>query len=408
MQRVVVIGGGPAGITCAIEAKKRGFEVTILEKNNMLGKKILLTGNGRCNYWNQDMSLEHYLTSNRTLLPQLITEDNLRDTYNFLEGIGLVPKIKDGYYYPSSNQASTVREALVHEVEYYGIEVLYNFEVTKVEKEKDIFKISSKDKTIDANYLILSNGSCAYPKTGSDGSSYYLAKSLGHNIIKVLPSLVPLKSQGNFLTKWDGVRVEAIVTSSENDIKLETEQGEVQLTKEGVSGICIFNLSGAIVRSLDQGNKITLQINFLPWLSNLNLNELVSYFDERATILTPRSLRIFLENLLPYKLVPIFLTKANLQGDAMWRDLTYFQKETLVKVLSEFYLPITGSLSFDRGQVCTGGIPLDEIDLDTMESKKVKGLYLVGELLDVTGKCGGYNLGFAFLSGLKAGRNVGK
>lgn len=398
MKYIVIIGGGAAGLISAITAKTSTNKVTILEKNATCGKKILATGNGKCNYWNSDQNLLHYNSSNQELLSQLITPLIQQEALAFFSNLGIVPKIKNGYYYPFSNQAITIKNALLNEIAKKDIEIRTDFAVEKIKKEEECLAIYSTNEKIIADKVIVATGSKASPKTGSTGDGYKILTKLGHQIIPPHPALVQLKTEGDYLKRWSGIRTDVKISLYENGTLLKEETGEIQLTDYGVSGICVFNLSRHVSIGLSKNKKEEVSINFLPFISESPQEFLAKQFANKNSIKTQ------LEGILNSKLVDIILEISSINKNKTYNELTSSEKEILVSSLVSFKTKIIGTNSFDQAQVCSGGIPLTEINLETMESKIVKNLYIVGELLDVDGDCGGYNLGFAWMSGIKAGK----
>lgn len=407
MKNIVIIGGGASGLVAAIFAAKGGKKVCIIEKNNVCGKKILSTGNGRCNYWNEDQSISHYRSNNIDLVKEVLSNENKGRILEFFEEIGILPKIKNGYYYPFSNQAITMQRALILEAEKLNIDIKNNVIIKDIKDIGDKFIILTEDGVnMKADRIILATGSKAAPKTGSDGIGYKISEKFGHSIINPLPALVQLKANESFLKKWEGVRTDVMITLIENDKKLAEEKGEIQLTNYGVSGICIFNLSGRAARGLTDGKKEKLEINFLDGLNIKSEAEFVRWFTFRNQKIKNRTIGELLEGVLNYKLVNVLLKRAKLNDKDKWNEIDEKSKIQLAKNVIKFDLDIIGTNSFDKAQICSGGIPLNEIDTKTMESKKQKGLYIVGELLDVDGDCGGYNLEWAWITGMIAGINV--
>ena len=406
MKDVIVIGGGASGLLAAIYAAKSRCKVTILEKNKVLGKKILITGNGKCNYWNEDQSLNHYHTYNEEILENILTNKNQQEILKFFDSIGIIPKIRDGYYYPYSNQATSIQTALIKEAELQGVEIITETEVLGVKKENSNFKISTNNGIYTSKKVILATGSKACPKTGSDGSGYKLATSLGHSIIEPLPALVQLKANAPYLKEWHGIRSDGSVSLIENNKQISTQIGEIQLTDYGLSGICIFCLSGQISRGLSQNKKEQIKINFLhPF--NLNTKEdFINWMNKRNNQILNRTISDLLDGILNYKLINLILKLSKIKRDTYWDNLTLSEKSLLGSNLTNFLITITGNNSFDSSQTCTGGIPLTEINPHTMESLKTKGLYITGELLDIDGDCGGYNLTIAWITGHIAGVGV--
>ena len=400
MKEVVIIGGGASGLTAAITAARNGKDVTIIERNNKCGKKILITGNGRCNFWNTDEDISHYHSSNSNLLKEFITDERKNSILKFFDSLGLAYKTKNGYYYPFSNQAFTVENALLLECKKLNIKIINDITVKKIIK-KDCFIINPGQEKIKAKNIIMATGSKASPKTGSDGLGYELAKSLGHNIITPLPSLVQLKGNEIYFKNWSGIRtdVKASLLIDNNYIKSET--GEIQLTNYGLSGICIFNLSGEATKALNQNKNIIISINFLPLTNNpKTFLQTLNKYSYHKTISE------LLEAILHYKLVDIVLKKAGLKRDLLLNTLTDNELNNLIKTLTDFKVQILDAHTLDHAQVCSGGIPLTEINSKTLESLKVKNLYFTGEIIDIDGDCGGYNLGWAWMSGIIAGKNV--
>ena len=402
MERIVIIGGGASGLVAAIYAKKEDNEVIILERNKECGKKLLTTGNGKCNYWNEDQSLTHYHSENNELISEIITFNNQKEILNMFNSLGIIPKIKQGYYYPFSNQAETVREALLKETIKKNVEIKTNFLVENVKKSKKKFIIKSRNEEIEADKVIISTGSFASPKTGSTGMGYHFLSKFGHSIIEPLPALVQLIAKFPYLKDWKGIRTDVILKLEENEKIIAEDKGELQLTDYGISGICTFNLSSYVSRGLKNNKEEIIHINFLPFLKEDS--NIMKWFDDRNELLNNPTLYELLNPILNYKLVKIILKVSRLQGALSWNDLFEEEQLTLVENLINFKLEIINTKSFDNAQCCSGGIPLTEINLKTMESLKVKNLYITGELLDINGDCGGYNLSLAWISGMLAGK----
>ena len=401
--RIIVIGGGPSGVTAAIKAKNDNNEVIILERNDKILKKLLLTGNGKCNYYNENFSIDDYNSYDHSRIEQIINDKNIWDVRLFFDELGIIPKVKNGYYYPVTNQASTVRDALIYELNQKGIRVFCNSFVSNIEKKEDKFLIHTEERDFYCDKVVLSTGSYAYPKTGSTGAGYVFLQEFGHTIIPPLPALVQLESNFPYCREWDGVRADVNLELYENDERIASEPGEIQLTDYGVSGICVFNLSHIASRGLYEGKKEELHINFVPFINTL----IASWMDRYNKKVSSKNLKEFLEGFLNKKIVPIILKCSTLDENRHYNDLNTEEKMILYKNLSDFRIEITGTKGYDNCQICDGGIRLSEIDLDTMESNLVKGLYITGELLDLNGKCGGYNLTTCWISGLIAGKSIG-
>ena len=394
---IVIIGGGASGLVAAITASKnKNNKVTLIEKNPTLGKKILATGNGKCNYYNSDQNLSHYNSTNTNLIKEIITKENTKEIEEFFSKLGIIPKIKNGYYYPFSNQATTIKNALVREVE-KNTKVLLETTVEKIDKVKNKFIIKTNNGVIECDKVVIATGSKASPKTGSTGEGYKFLKDFNHTVIDVLPALVQLKTKGNFLKDWAGIRTDVNVSSHINDKLIKSDQGEIQLTNYGVSGICIFNLSRFVPIALNNNDNVEVKINFLPFTSTPE--ELLKDLSNN------NSINDILEGILNNKLVSVILNKSSINKNKKYNDLSSKEKDILIENLTNFTLEVIGTNSYEECQVCSGGVPLSEINTKTMESKIINNLHIVGELLDVDGDCGGYNLTFAWITGLLAGKS---
>lgn len=383
--KIIIIGSGASGLAAGISLLRCGYDVTILERNNISGKKLLLTGAGRCNFFNSDQNIVHYHSSDKDILAKIITSDNIHLVEDFITSLGIVPKVKDGYYYPFANQAYNMKELLERTYLDLGGKIKYNYLVEKIEKKNSLFLIND---TISCDKLILATGSKAYKMTGSDGIGYQLAKKFNHHIVKVLPSLTSLITREKINLK--GVRVDAKVTLYEDRVKVREELGQVQFTDYGLSGICIFNLSYYAIKGLNKNKKELITIDLMPFMDK------VSFKNKKVYDL--------LLGFLPNKMIDYILKTLDISKDVYYEDLSNDKKQELTKILKEMEFNITSYKEFDFSQVCSGGVSLREINPLTMESIFVKNLYIIGELLDVNGDCGGYNLTFAFLTGILTSR----
>ena len=381
MKRIIIVGAGAAGMLAAIHAKTKDNQVILIERNTNCGKKILITGNGKCNYLNDDFNISHYRSDNLEFLKNIITEENKKLLISELKKIGIEPKIKNGYYYPMSNTSVSIQNALLLTLKQKGIEIITNTTITDIKKINNKFILNDK---FTCDKLIIAAGSSACPKCGTDGTIYDALKPLGLKIKKPLPALVQLKSEGKFLKEWAGIRCDCELSLYENDKLIKKSIGEVQLTDYGISGICTFQLSSDCIRGLDSGKKEVIKMNFLP-----DIKDFDTFYLNRVKLLKGRNDIELFEGLINYKLLYV-LFKHN---------------KNIKEALTSFSLEITGYNGFDKAQVASGGIKLTEIN-DNFECKNIKDLYIIGEALDVDGDCGGYNLAFAFLSGIIAGESI--
>mgnify|MGYP002517100317 FL=1 len=383
--QIIIIGSGASGLVAGISLLRCGNDVTILERNNISGKKLLLTGSGRCNYFNNDQNIAHYHSGDKDILEKIITSDNIKLVEEFIASLGIVPKVKDSYYYPFSNQAYNMKELLERTYLDLGGKIKYNYLVEKIEKKNNLFLINDN---ISCDKLILATGSKAYQMTGSDGIGYTLARKFNHHIVKVLPSLTSLITKEK--TNLKGVRVDAKVTLYEDGVKVREELGQVQFTDYGLSGICIFNLSYYAVKGLNDNKSEVITIDLMPFIDKVSFKN--------------KKIYDLLLGFLPNKMIDYILKTLDISKDIYYEDLTKVKKQELTRILKKMNFNIISYKEFDFSQVCSGGVSLREINHLTMESKLVKNLYIIGELLDVNGDCGGYNLTFAFLSGILTSR----
>lgn len=397
MSKVAIVGGGASGMIAAIKASENN-EVILLESNDKCGKKLLLTGNGKCNYWNDNIICDNYYTDNYEMLETILK--NKDEVLDYLYKLGLYPKVKNGYYYPYSSQASSVREILENELIRRNVKVLYNSKVIKINKT-DKFNIYLEDDVINADKVIIATGSKAASKTGSDGAGYEFAKSFGHHINPVLPALAKLCANDWYFRDWNGVRQDARVTLFINNEESVSDEGELQMTQDGISGICTFNISSVASKALNDQKSVSVKINFVPFLKE----KFYDFFSKRNEEINGQNISELLESILNYKLISIILKRCDIYPDAYWKSLTTKEKELLCQMVEAFDLKITHINDYEKAQVCTGGIPLKEVK-NNMESTLADGLYIVGELLDVDGRCGGFNLAFVFITGFIAGSDI--
>ena len=393
--KVVIIGGGASGITSAITARRKGYDVVVLEKNSSLLKKLKITGNGHCNYYNEDQDLCHYHSDNSELISMMINSVNLENVSLFFDSIGIIPRIKNGYYYPFSNQAISVCSSLILEAQKLGVVLDTDVEVQEV-KKSNRFQIITTNGVYEADKVIVSTGGMSYQKTGSDGFGYRELKRLGHNINLLLPGLTPLII-ANPKKEWKGIRTDVSISLLENNKLVRKESGEIQLTEDGISGICTMQLSSYISKGLYLGKDERIKINFLPFIDE---DKFFVFMDNRSKKMKNRTIMELLEGVLNYKLISVILKK---EQNLIWDECNNKEREFIKKNLLSYMVEVVDTRSFNYSQVTLGGVSLLEVNLETMESKKVKDLYITGELLDITGDCGGYNLTIAWITGLIAG-----
>lgn len=403
MRHVAIIGGGAAGMMAAITAAREGVKVTILEHKDRIGKKILSTGNGRCNFTNTFQTPACYRSDNRDFAWNIIQKFNVEKTISFFKELGIYPKDRNGYLYPYSDQAAAILEVLQIEIAKLDICVMTEINVLDIQPVKRGIRVTTDKKTITVDSVILACGSKAAPVTGSDGSGYQLAKLLGHRIVPVLPALVQLRCAEKFYKSISGVRVQGTVEIYADDISLASDTGEIQLTNYGISGIPVFQVSRYAAKAIYQKQSVTAVLNFMP---DMNKDEFLSFLQERITLCPHKTLDEFFTGIFPKKLCELWIRLSRLPKEMRVSDLSGEQLEKLVLLIQHLRTHITETNAFEQAQICCGGVDTTEINPDTLESNYVPGIYFAGELLDVDGICGGYNLQWAWSSGFVAGKEA--
>lgn len=401
-KKIVVIGGGASGLVAAITAARNGADVIVLEHKEKVGKKILATGNGRCNFTNEYMEISRFRGEDVERIDAVLKKFGTKETLHFFDELGVFPKSRNGYYYPKSNQAAAILDVLNMELKRQQVEIVCNSHVTKIEKTKQ-FKVISSTGTYMADAVILAAGGKASAVLGSDGSGYSLAKMFGHTISPVVPALVQLRGNGTFFKQISGVRADAKISLYVDDKLLGEDTGEVQFTDYGLSGIPVFQISRFAALALYQKKTPKVRIDFFPEFTG---EELTLFFEKRICKNGEKKAGEFLVGLLNKKLVPILLRASGVRERTVISEVERERLERLIDKCKGFEIEITETNSFEQAQVCAGGVRLNEIDIETMESLYEKGLYLAGEILDADGICGGYNLQWAWATGYLAGKNA--
>ena len=452
---VAVIGGGAAGMMAAIEAARAGAIVTLIEKNPQLGKKLAMTGNGRCNYTNLDMS-DRIGGKFRGFHPEFAAPalDALppEAVLDWFRAIGVEPRFRGSYVYPNSDQASAVVDALREELNRLSVKVHYNAEVKniqRIEKDAGYFMIQCTDATVKADRVILAAGSKAAPKTGSNGDGYFIARKLGHTIVPYVPALCGIRCAGDAFRALAGIRTEAARELSVDGRCVDREAGELQLVDYGISGIPVFQLSRYAAYALQEGKKAAVYINFLPGFteagaavrnskrassaSGISTIEVsaaknaqnaraevsccaakaedpkdlaVQLYRQRQERLAGRKMESFFTGLLHQKLGQLLLRMASVRPELPVAELSEKQLRSLASLSIRFKAECVEMNGFLQAQVVAGGVDTTEVDPGTMASRLVPGLYFAGEVLDIDGICGGYNLQWAWASGFVAGRHA--
>lgn len=394
-------------MVAAIEAARtnREAQIYILEQKDALGKKLLATGNGRCNLTNENMSPSFFRSDHNAIVPQILERFDYKDTLGFFAELGLMTKSRDGYIYPRSDQAQTLVNLLIGEVKNQKVIIKTGTKALKVRHKNNVFEIQTEKEVLKADALILSCGGKAQPELGSDGSSYEFAKSLGHHLSPVVPSLVPLKVKNFSFKKASGVRAQAKVSALIKGQCVASDTGELQITAYGLSGIPIFQISRYVAKALYEEIAVKVAVDFLPELS---CEDFYLWIHQQTKSRGDHTLVAFLTGIFNGKLVTEFLKKSHLPGGIPIQDLKKSQWDKLIATIKNQEFLIEDTMGFQRAQVCAGGVLTTEVSPLNLESNYIKNLYLTGELLDVDGICGGYNLQWAFATGYLAGKEAAK
>lgn len=426
--KIAVIGAGASGMMAAIQAAGKGAEVTCFERKEKIGKKIYATGNGHCNFSNQKMLdptfqiKDGFYTKEPSKVEQALQRIGVRKICTFFEQEGMLIRSREGYLYPYSGQAGTVVELLTRKLKQVNATIFCDVQVLAVKKRPDgrfqlVFQPGENcDKKNLRNHtlfdrVILAGGGKAAPALGSDGSGFTLAAGLGHHVTGCRPSLCGVKCEGIFFSEWAGIRTAATVRVLSQDRKeiLTENTGEVQLTDYGISGIPTFQVSHVIGEHLNslhntesvKENGVPLELDFLPDFTEEYLQQQLQT-RLRNTVTESLTLADLFMGMVNRKLLACILKQKGLQ----WEQRISFPDATaLLQTLKHFPVNATGLNDFTQAQVTAGGVPLEEID-QNFQSLKVPGLFLCGELLDVDGICGGYNLQWAWTSGWIAGESA--
>lgn len=403
---LIVIGGGASGITAAITAKDMGSDVAILENTDRIGKKILTTGNGRCNITNENISLQNYHGSQKSFPQSTLNSFGYEDTKNFFSALGLpLVTLEGGKVYPLSLQASSVIDIFRFALDDKNISIYTDSKVKEIIPEKNNFKIltSSGDEYI-CHKVIIATGGQSYPKTGSDGSSYKFIKKLGHSITPLLPSLVQIKLNYNKLKAISGVKFDGNVKIFvENNLE-RSESGEILFTDYGISGPPILQLSRIASLCKHENKSVNIVVDMFPQFSS---QELKNFLEDHWGVFSYRSIQDSFIGIINKKLIPTILKESGIDNihKPCW-DVDWKEKNKIYSLLKEWTFEVTGTNLFNNAQVTLGGVDVKDINSTTLESKIVPNLFFCGEVLDVDGDCGGFNLQWAWSSGFIAGKSA--
>lgn len=396
-RKIAVIGGGASGMMAAIRAAEAGADVTLYERNDRVGKKLLSTGNGKCNFSNEKMDRSCYHGSGTALWEAVLSSFGVAQTKAFFEALGMRIRDRDGYLYPASDQASTVLDLLRYELERRQVAVHTGEMISEIFLDEEKFVTKPSGARYDA--VILACGGSAAPNTGSDGSGFALAKKLGHRIVPVVPALVALRCKEDFFRQVAGVRCDAALTLMVDGKEVCAERGELQLTDYGLSGIPTFQISRQAAYALREKKSVTVRVSFLP---DFDEEACESFFRERLAAHGGDTIEQFLTGIVNKKINRLLLKLAGIRETERANEVAPASFRRLWQLYVGLEVEVTGTNPFEKAQVSAGGVDCTEVTASLM-SKKVPGLYFAGEILDIDGLCGGYNLQWAWSSGAVAG-----
>ena len=405
--RVAIIGGGASGIVAAITAARGGHKVSIIEHMDRIGKKILVTGNGKCNLTNVEQGAAFYHGTHPGFAQAILSQCGYSDIVKFFTQLGIYTKNLDGRLYPYSGQASAILEVLRMELSRLDVEILTETEVLHIIPKENEHKFlltirhQNKDEKCEFDKVIIATGSKAAKATGSDGSGYKLAKSLGHTVITPVPALVQLKSKHDFFKSISGIRCDAIVKLYIDNQFISAEEGELQLTDYGVSGIPVFQLSGRASRALQEHKTVSIELDFMPDMSFME--DMISFLNRRIEDNPDKEISKFMIGVFHKNLCSLFAKRCGWQSHLKVSMLSDADILKYAEMIKKFKIDIDGTNTYDHAQTCAGGVDTAELT-NQLESKLVKGLLFAGEIIDIDGACGGYNLQWAWSTGILAGR----
>ena len=406
MKKVIVIGGGAAGMMAAIQAAKNGSSVLLLEKTNRLGRKLSITGKGRCNITNAEdiQEIIKNIPGNGRFLNSVLRTFNSTDVINFFESVGVKTKVERGNrVFPESDKAADIVNALTKQMQELGVELRTSARVTEIlVKAGKVIGVEVNNKVENADSVVLAVGGASYPATGSTGDGFKIAEKLGHTVTKILPALVPLETEESFVKELQGLSLKNVkVTLLSDNKKVAEEFGEMLFTHFGVSGPIILTLSRKAALLLDEGEFVELSINLKPALTPEQLSARVLRDFEKYK---RKSAKNALVDLLPSALITVILDFAYIDEEKHIDSVTQTERRRLIDTLRDLRLTITKTRPIEEAIVTAGGVSTKEINPKTMESKLISGLFFAGEVIDVDGFTGGFNLQAAFSMGYAAGK----
>lgn len=398
----IIIGGGAAGLMCAISAKQKnaGKRIAVIERNDRVGKKLLATGNGRCNLTNKNINIQRYSGSFSKQAGEIFMKYSADHLLDIFSELGLMTYAdNEGRYYPVSRHASAVLDVMRFACDRLGVDILLSQNIRTLKKQKDKFIVKTDDAEFCSDKLVIACGSKAAPKLGGNSSGIDYLKNFGHTVYQFSPALCPIKVKSDILKSLKGIRTTALTTLyDENGKKIKSEYGEVQFADNALSGICIFNLS------------VYAQKNYvisLDLLNDISFTELFSIMIKGKDLFAKQTIDNIFTGIFHKRISQAILKTSGISDfSRLCTDLIEKEIKAICSIVKSMKFKITDKESFDKAQCALGGVKGSEINENTMQSKIVNGLYIIGEAVDICGECGGYNLHFAFSSGHLAGENI--
>ena len=403
MAEMIVVGAGAAGLITAITSARAGQSVTLLEQNHKIGKKILVSGNGKCNIDNKYISPNRFHTQNHIFIEEVLEGYGFETVEKFFTSIGLqLIEGKEGKMFPMSLQSSSVVELLEYEAKRVGVQIVCDCAVISIDKEGDTFTLETIQGTKTCKKLLLASGSPAAPQLGGSNSGYAFATKMGHTLIPRHPSLVQLCSEESWVKGCAGVKVAGVVQLYANGEYITEKKGDLLFTNYGISGLAILDLSREVSIRLASYDYCELNLDLIPELSKEKLTNLLL---ARVQNVSEKPLDLWLQGVINKKLINIILEQSRCKV-RVEDQLNRKEINKLVHTIKNLKLSINDTKGFKSAEVSTGGIDTTEVNPQTMESKLIPNLFFAGEILDVDGDRGGFNFHFAWVTGMKAGHNT--
>lgn len=401
--RVGIIGAGASGVFAALILKQNYIDTTVIERNTNALKKIYATGNGRCNFTNRNVSYKNYHGENPKFTISAIKKFDNYDVIEFFNDMGIPEvELENGKIFPKSLQASSIVKQMMCLANHLEVEFIYDSFVDDVRKDGDVFEVKSNDSIYKFDYLVVACGSKAYKKSGSDGNGYILMKKFGHNIVKTHPGIVQLRLNGDGFKKMSGTKFKANAKLVVDGKEVFEFYHDVLFTDYGISGPTILQLSGESIRAKNKGLDVKIRIDTV----DLDENKLYEHLIYIISLNYYKKINELLVGLINDNLIDEVLNQANIEYDINVCELSKEEIYKLAHTLKNLEFSVSGYKDEDSGQITCGGVDTDEINPSTMESKKIKNLYIIGEIMDVDGDCGGYNLQWAFSSAYSCAMSI--